>query len=269
MIHDGPLVATFHMAHHALTRMLAMFDTMLQPFLEKLSGRIAVSTAARKVIVGTSRRDAVVISRMASRSTGSAPPSRLPQFAGYGQTVSFIGRYDETRKGMQVLIAALGPARPEPARISSSSSPDGVTPRVPASPAGCRPRSSDRAWSGQRTDEGEPAPHRRPVLAPPTRTRELWDHPARGDGRRGPDRASDLEAFRRVLSDGRGRSVVSRLATPKAWRSRWTACSDDRRSVSELAAAGTRAVAPFDWSVIVAQVVRVYELAIAVPATGR
>ena len=50
MIHDGPLVATFHMAT-TRSRMLGMFDTMLQPFLEKLSGRIAVSTAARKVIV--------------------------------------------------------------------------------------------------------------------------------------------------------------------------------------------------------------------------
>ena len=50
MIHDGPLVATFHMAT-TRSRMLGMFDTMLQPFFEKLSGRIAVSTAARKVIV--------------------------------------------------------------------------------------------------------------------------------------------------------------------------------------------------------------------------
>jgi phosphatidylinositol alpha-mannosyltransferase len=30
-----------------------------------------------------------------------------------------------------------------------------------------------------------------------------------------------------------------------------------------MAAAGARAVAPYDWSVVVAQVVRVYDLAIA------
>ncbi|MBN9618898.1 MAG: glycosyltransferase, partial [Actinobacteria bacterium] len=50
MIHDGPLVATFHMAT-ARSRFLSTFDSVLQPFLEKISGRIAVSPAARKVIV--------------------------------------------------------------------------------------------------------------------------------------------------------------------------------------------------------------------------
>ena len=43
------------------SRFLAMFDTVLQPFLEKLSGRIAVSAAARKVIVEHLGADAVVI----------------------------------------------------------------------------------------------------------------------------------------------------------------------------------------------------------------
>jgi phosphatidylinositol alpha-mannosyltransferase len=38
---------------------------------------------------------------------------------------------------------------------------------------------------------------------------------------------------------------------------------DDPALRSRLAAAGAGAVAPFDWSVIVAQVVRVYDLAIA------
>src|SRR3954462_15950087 len=50
MIHDGPMVATFHIAT-ARSRFLSRFDTVLQPFLEKLSGRIAVSAAARNVIV--------------------------------------------------------------------------------------------------------------------------------------------------------------------------------------------------------------------------
>src|SRR4051812_6290782 len=60
MIHDGPLVATFHMAT-VPSRFLSMFDAVLQPFLEKLSGRIAVSPAARQVIVEHLGADAVVI----------------------------------------------------------------------------------------------------------------------------------------------------------------------------------------------------------------
>jgi phosphatidylinositol alpha-mannosyltransferase len=46
MIHDGPLVATFHMAV-TRSRWLSAFDAVLQPFLEKITGKIAVSPAAR------------------------------------------------------------------------------------------------------------------------------------------------------------------------------------------------------------------------------
>ena len=60
MIHDGPLVATFHSAM-TRSRWLSVFDTVLQPFFEKISGKIAVSPAARQVIVEHLGGDAVVI----------------------------------------------------------------------------------------------------------------------------------------------------------------------------------------------------------------
>ncbi|HEY7010145.1 MAG TPA: glycosyltransferase family 4 protein, partial [Jatrophihabitantaceae bacterium] len=105
MIHDGPLVATFHVAT-ARSRFLSMFDTVLQPFLEKLSGRIAVSAAARKVIVEHLGGDAVVIPNgvAVSRFVGAQP---LPGYPRGGETIGFIGRYDEPRKGMDVLVDAL------------------------------------------------------------------------------------------------------------------------------------------------------------------
>src|SRR6476646_222480 len=91
MIHDGPMVGTFHAAT-VRSRFLSMFDTVLQPFLEKLSGRIAVSAAARKVIVEHLGADAIVIlNGISIERFGSAEP--LAEFANYGQTVSFIGRY--------------------------------------------------------------------------------------------------------------------------------------------------------------------------------
>ena len=49
----GPIVATFHAANPR-SRVLAMMQSPLQVRLEKLSGRIAVSPAARKTIVSTS-----------------------------------------------------------------------------------------------------------------------------------------------------------------------------------------------------------------------
>src|SRR5690348_3127657 len=106
MIHDGPLVATFHAAT-VRSRFLSMFDTVLQPFLEKLTGRIAVSPAARKVIVEHLGGDAVVIPNgLAVAHYAGAPAS-----GGYpreGGTVGLSGRYDEPREGMDVLVGAPG-----------------------------------------------------------------------------------------------------------------------------------------------------------------
>src|SRR5699024_2310471 len=58
MVADGPIVATFHTANPR-SRMLAAFQGVLQPFLEKITGRIAVSELARKVQVEHLDGDAV------------------------------------------------------------------------------------------------------------------------------------------------------------------------------------------------------------------
>jgi phosphatidylinositol alpha-mannosyltransferase len=260
MIHDGPLVATFHMATMR-SRVLAMFDTMLQPFLEKLSGRIAVSTAARKVIVEHLGADAVVIPNGISidRFRGAEP---LAQFAGYGETVGFIGRYDEPRKGMQVLIAALGqlaPSRPDlQLLVAGRGDAEAFRQALPA------------AVRGRVTVLGQVS---EPMKASLLRTVDLYCAPNTGQESFGiilleamaagaPIVASDLEAFRRVLSEGAAGRLFP-TGDAKALAVTLDGMLDDPALRLELAAAGTRAVAPFDWSVIVAQVVRVYELAIA------
>jgi len=74
--------------------------------------------------------------------------------------------------------------------------------------------------------------------------------------------ASDIEAFRRVLAGGAaGRQFP--VGDPAALAEALRDVLDDVALRARLVAAGSRAVAPYDWSVIVAQVLRVYELAIA------
>ena len=74
--------------------------------------------------------------------------------------------------------------------------------------------------------------------------------------------ASDLEAFRRVLGEGAAGRLFP-TGDAKALAVALAGMLDDPALRSQLAAAGAGAVAPFDWSVVVAQVVRVYDLAIA------
>lgn len=260
MLHDGPLVATFHAAT-VRSRFLAMFDTVLQPFLEKLTGRIAVSPAARKVIVEHLGGDAVVIPNGVdvARFAGAQP---LPGYPREGGTIGFVGRYDEPRKGMDVLIAALtrlAPHRPGlrlliVGRGDAAEFRDSLPPAV-----------AGRVTLLGQVSEAEKARMLRSVdvyCAPNTGQESfgviLLEAMAAGT----PVVASDLDAFRRVLAGGTAGELFP-VGDDEALAAALAAVLDEPDRRARLIEAGRRAVAPYDWSVIAAEVLRVYELAIA------
>ena len=102
---EGPIVATFHTSTtKSLT--LTVFQGMLRPWHEKIVGRIAVSDVARRWQMEALGSDAVEIPN--GVDVDSLPSA--PLLDGYprpGKTVLFLGRYDEPRKGMAVLLDAL------------------------------------------------------------------------------------------------------------------------------------------------------------------
>lgn len=260
MIHDGPLVATFHAAT-LRSRFLSMFDTVLQPFLEKLSGRIAVSPAARKVIVEHLGADAVVIPNgVAVEHYRAAQP--FPGFPRAGGTIGFIGRYDEPRKGMDVLVDAveiLIPERPElrllvAGRGDAEDFLDDLPPAV-----------AERIQMLGQVSEHDKARLLRSVdvyCAPNTGQESFGVILLEAMAARTAIVASDIEAFRRVLGGGRaGRQFPTGDAAALA--AALAAVLDSQTLREQLIAAGTEAVAPYDWNVIVGEVLRVYELAIA------
>ncbi len=101
---DEPVVATFHTA---MTRSRAMYAAsgMLQLVLERITARIAVSSAARKVQVehlgggATEIPNGVTVARFAD-----AEP--LPGWPGPDGAIGFLGRFTEPRKGFPVLADA-------------------------------------------------------------------------------------------------------------------------------------------------------------------
>ncbi len=101
---QGPLVATFHTAT-TRSRALQVFAAALQPGLEKVTGRIAVSPAARRVLVEHLGGDAVLVPNgvEVARFAGAAPLA----LSDARPTVAFLGRLDEPRKGLAVLLEAL------------------------------------------------------------------------------------------------------------------------------------------------------------------
>jgi phosphatidylinositol alpha-mannosyltransferase len=79
---------------------------VLRPALEKLHAQIAVSESARLVVVQHLGRDAVVIPNGFRADDFAAPPGPACQ-ADRRLRLLFLGRTDEPRKGLDVLLAAL------------------------------------------------------------------------------------------------------------------------------------------------------------------
>jgi phosphatidylinositol alpha-mannosyltransferase len=260
MIHDGPMVATFHAAT-ARSRFLSMFDTVLQPFLEKLAGRIAVSAAARKVIVEHLGADAVVI----PNGVEVAHFATAEPLAGYprrGGTIGFIGRYDEPRKVMGVLVDAVDLLADErddlQVLVAGRGDREDFLDRLP-------PRLAGRFELLGQVDEADKARMLRSVdvyCAPNTGQESFGVILLEAMAARTPIVASDIEAFRRVLAGGTAGELFP-TGDPPGLAGSLGELLDRPERQAELVAAGVSTVAPYDWTVVVHAVLRVYELAIA------
>lgn len=99
----GPMVGTFHAAAKRQKAIFAI-GPILEPVIEKLMARIAVSEAARATLSEHLETDAVVIPNgiYADRYRDG---EKLAKWS--GNTIGFIGRYEEPRKGLSVLLEAL------------------------------------------------------------------------------------------------------------------------------------------------------------------
>ena len=100
---DGPMVGTFHAAAKRQKAIFAL-GPILEPVIEKLSVRIAVSEASRLTLTEHLDTDAIVIPNgvYAERFRNG----RAQQIWS-GDTIGFIGRFEEPRKGLSVLLEAL------------------------------------------------------------------------------------------------------------------------------------------------------------------
>jgi phosphatidylinositol alpha-mannosyltransferase len=103
-----PVVATFHTATPR-SRSMQLASGVLRAAIEKIDAGIAVSESARNVVIQHLGRDAVVIPngiRFDDFAGGRHMRTEQPRPAQQPRLV-FIGRLDEPRKGLDVLLAAL------------------------------------------------------------------------------------------------------------------------------------------------------------------
>jgi phosphatidyl-myo-inositol alpha-mannosyltransferase len=255
MIAEGPIVATFHTSTtKSLT--LSFFEPILRPWHEKIVGRIAVSDLARRWQMEALGSDAVEI----PNGVDVASFARAPVLEGYprtGKTVLFLGRFNEPRKGMAVLLRAL-PALVErfpDLEVLIVGRGDGEELRGEAGPLAHHLR-----FLGQ-VDDAEKASALRSAhvyCAPNTGGESFGIVLVEAMAAGTPVVASDLDAFRRVLLDGKAGRLVP-VDDAEALATGITKVLDDAKLRSRYVEAATAAVRRYDWSVVAQQIMRVYE----------
>ncbi len=100
----GPIVATHHTANERSYAAKNM-QFALQPMMEKISARIAVSEDAKRTMVQHFGGDAVIIPNGVRVSDFTKFPAKPIENGPF--RILFLGRLDESRKGLAVLLAAL------------------------------------------------------------------------------------------------------------------------------------------------------------------
>ena len=97
---EGPLVGTFHVSAPKQKAIYAV-GPILEPAIEKLHARIAVSETARTTLTDHLETDAVVIPNGINH--GDFAVGSLADDVS-NRTIGFIGRFDEPRKGLAILL---------------------------------------------------------------------------------------------------------------------------------------------------------------------
>ena len=252
----GPIVATWHSAHDR-SRIMTAGYYVGQTAMEKIRGRIAVSEDARRTLVNHMGGDAVLIPN-GVRVSAFSSTERLPGVDPDRPALLFLGRIDEPRKGLAVLVEAL------PAVVAAIpdvqvlvAGPGDIPEQEELLPESVR---GNVTFLGRISDEDKARALRSVdiYVAPHTGGESFGIVLVEAMAAQAAVVASDLTAFRRVLDDGAcGRlfpnqdsealadAIIELMADPVE-RARYVAAADIR-------------VRQFDWDHVVDDVIAVYD----------
>ncbi len=251
---QGPIVATFHTSTARSRVMLAAYP-ILQPALEKISARIAVSEYARRTLVEHLGGDAVTIPNGVDVDFFAEAE---PKAEWQGGTLGFIGRIDEPRKGLPVLMRALPRILAERPGTRLLVAGRGDEKEAVASlPEEMRSRVE---FLGMVSDEDK-ARLLRSVdvyVAPNTGGESFGIILVEAMSAGAPVLASDLDAFAQVLDQGAAGDLFANEDADALADAAVRLLGDASRRAG-LSERGTAHVRRFDWSTVAADILSVYE----------
>ncbi len=192
--------------------------------------------------------------------------ARCPGWPGSGGALGFLGRMDEPRKGLDVLLRAFEQLAAERPRlrllIAGPGDADDVTGRVPP------PLRERVVLLGQVSEEDKARVYHSVDVfcAPNTGGESFGIVLAEAMAAGAPIVASDLDAFRQVLRGGRAGELFA-TGDPAALAAAAGRLLDDPSLRARLSAAASEAVRAYDWPVVARDVVKVYQA--VMPAAGK
>ena len=254
---DGPMVGTFHAAAKR-QKIIFAIGPILEPAIEKLSARIAVSEAARLTLTDHLDTDAVIIPNgiYANRYTEG---KRIEKWS--GNTIGFIGRFEEPRKGLSVLVDALP--------VISRFAPDvKILVAGPGDPAevikSIDPQLQQRFEFLGKITEDEKADFMSSVavcVAPNTGGESFGIILAEALAGGACVVASDIPAFDDLLGHGEFGALFESESSTELAKVVIDLLRDDEKR-KELSSRGKERAKTFDWTVVAEQIYSVYEMSI-------
>ena len=253
---EGAMVGTFHAAAKYQKAIFAI-GPILEPVIEKLSARIAVSESARLTLTAHLETDAIVIPNGIYADNYRDGSSRTEW---QGNTIGFLGRFEEDRKGLPVLLDAL----PIISRfipdirvlIAGPGDSEEVLEKVD-------PQLRDRVEFLGKISEADKADFLASVslyIAPNTGGESFGIILAEAMAGGAAVVASDIPAFADVLGDGQYGALFESENSENLAKVIIDLLRDDAKR-KELAAAGAIHAQRFDWGQVGEEIFEVYELA--------
>jgi len=252
---DGPMVATFHAATNS-QKIANAIGTMLDPLIERITAKIAVSEIARETLKDRFATEAVVIPNGIDSSkfidVGPRAEWSLPN------TIGFIGRFDEPRKGLSVLLGAIPEivAKVPNLRVLVAGPGDAgdFKKEVPQ-------ELRDRITFLGRISELEKAQFFKSIslyIAPNTGGESFGIILAEAMASGTPIVASNLPAFTNLLDNGRSGELFQSESSTALASAVLHLLGDDKLRL-EIANAGREKSQIFDWETVGEQVLSIYE----------
>ena len=256
---DGPMVATFHAAANS-QKVANAIGTMLDPLIERITAKIAVSEIARETLKDRYNTEAVVIPNGIDTSKfegiGVRAEWALPN------TLGFIGRFDEPRKGLAVLLNAIPKIVKEVPNlrvlVAGPGNAQDFNKLVPS-------ELRERITFLGKISELEKAQFFKSIslyIAPNTGGESFGIILAEAMASRAPIIASDLPAFAKLLDNGLSGELFANENSDELAKTvlKLLENSSSREAIAE---AGYEKAKSFDWNSVGEQILSVYEIALS------